>query len=106
MWNSFSCATGHLYILFGEMFIQIFCPFFESLFVLVLLFVGTHLMGMGFDFIMIAPLLPVGSCVLLLMVVQQLVAILVLSQEMSTHPSPLASEWVVCLMLLSVINCL
>ena len=60
MWNSFSCAVGHLYILFGEMFIQIFYPFFESLFVLVLLYSlwVTHLMGMGFDFIIIAPLLP------------------------------------------------
>ena len=73
---------------------------------LVLLFSSlwvTNLAGMGFDFIMIAPLLPsywaslssnvgylflVGSSVLLLMAVQQLVAILVLSQEeMSTRPS-------------------
>ena len=57
---------------------------------------------MVFDFIVIAPLLPsccgflsldmgylflVGSSILLLMVVQQLVAILVLSQEMRAHPS-------------------
>ena len=64
---------------------------------LVLLFSGlwvTHLVGMGFDFIVIAPLLlshcgffvilcgtsfSVGSSSLLLMVVQQLVAVLVLS---------------------------
>ena len=61
---------------------------------------------MGFDFIMIASLLPfhcsfffvfdifflVGSNMLQLMVVQQLVAILVLSQEeMSAHPSTLPS---------------
>ena len=57
---------------------------------------------MGFDFIMIVSLLVsqtsslsldmerllvVGSTVVLLMVVQQLVALLVLSQEMSTCPS-------------------
>ena len=72
---------------------------------LVLLFSSlwvTLLAGMGFDFIMIAPLLPfhcgfffvfgwglsflVGSTVLLSMVVQKLVAILgVLQAEMSTH---------------------
>ena len=72
----------------------------------------THPAGMGFDFIMIVPILPshcsvffvfergvyiyifflVGSSILLLMVVQQLVAILVLLQEeMSTHPSTLPS---------------
>ena len=73
---------------------------------LVLLFSSlwvTLLAGMGFDFIMIVPLLPshcgffvfgwglsflVGSTVLLSMVVQKLVAILGVSQaEMSTHPS-------------------
>ena len=64
-----------------------------------------HLAGMGFDFIMVAPLLPsrgfsfvlecgvsflVGSSVLLLMFVQQLLAILVLSQEkISACPSTL-----------------
>ena len=57
---------------------------------------------MGFDFMLIVPLLPftgafslsldvgylflVGSSILLLMVVQQLVVILVLWQEMSAHP--------------------
>ena len=62
-----------------------------------------HLVGVGFDFIIIVPLLPsccslyfvldlgylflVGSSILLSLVVQQLVAILVLSQVMSTHPS-------------------
>ena len=57
------------------------------------------LVGMGFDFNMIAPLLQlllwtwdifflVGSSILLLMVVQQLVAILVFLQEkLSTGPS-------------------
>ena len=70
---------------------------------------GTHPAGMGFDFIMIVPLLLsccgfffvfgcgvffflVGSSILLSMIVQQLVAILVLSQEeMSTRPSTLPS---------------
>ena len=63
----------------------------------------THLAGMGFDFIMIVPLLQshcsfffvfgcgvsflVCSSVLLSMVVQQLVAVLVLSQEMSALSS-------------------
>ena len=65
----------------------------------------THLAGMGFDFIVIDPLLLfccsfffclwtwgilflVGSSILLSMVVPQLVAILMISQEeMSTHPS-------------------
>ena len=64
----------------------------------------THLVGVGFDFIVIVPLLLscyafvfvfdcgvsflVGSSVLLSMVVQQLVVILVFSQEeMSAHPS-------------------
>ena len=67
----------------------------------------THPADMGFDFIMIMPLLIVllqlliylwmylflvGSSVLLSMVVQQLVANLVLSQqEMNTHPSTLPS---------------
>ena len=62
---------------------------------------------MGFDFIMIAPsyhvttasclsldmgyLFLVGSGILLSTVVQQLVAILVLLQEMSKHPSTLPS---------------
>ena len=77
---------------------------------LVLLFSSrwvTHTVVMGFDFIMIAPsylvttasclsldmgyLFLVGSGILLSTVVQQLVAILVLSQEMSTHPSTLPS---------------
>ena len=65
-------------------------------------------MGMGFDLIVIKPLLLshcgfflafgrvvsflVGSSVLLSVIVQQLVAVLVLSQEeMSTHPSTLPS---------------
>ena len=64
----------------------------------------THPAGMGFDFIVIVPLplsccgcffvfecgvsFLVGSSVLLSMVVQQLVVILVFSQEeMSAHPS-------------------
>ena len=64
----------------------------------------THSVGIGFDFIMIVPLLTfhcsfffvfgcgisfflVGSSVLLSMVVQQLVVILALLQEMSVHPS-------------------
>ena len=67
----------------------------------------SHLASMEFDFVMIVPLLPftrafslsldvgylflVGSSILLSMVVQQLVAILVLSQEMNTHPSTLPS---------------
>ena len=68
----------------------------------------THFSGMGFDFIMIVPLLPsfhgffcvfgcklsflVGSSILLSLFVQQLVVTLVLSQEeMSTHPSTLQS---------------
>ena len=71
----------------------------------VLQLVVAHLAGMGFDFIVIAPLLPsrgfsfvlecrvsflVGSSVLLLMVVQHLLAILVLSQEkISACPSTL-----------------
>ena len=70
--------------------------YFSSLWVI-------HLVGVGFDFIIIVPLLPsccslyfvldlgylflVGSSILLSLVVQQLVAILVLSQVMSTHPS-------------------
>ena len=68
----------------------------------------THPAGLGFDFIVIMPLLPshwsfffvfghgylflVDSCILLSLFVQQLVVILVLSQEeMSTHPSTLPS---------------
>ena len=71
---------------------------------LVLLFSSlwvTHLTGMGFDFIMISPHLPVSSLsldvgylvwwvpsALLLMVVQQLVTVLVVWQEkMRAHPS-------------------
>ena len=80
---------------------------------LVLLFSSlwiTHLVGMGFDFIMIVPLLQsrcsfffvfgrgvsfflVGSSILLSMAVQQLVGILALSQEeMNACPSTLLSE--------------
>ena len=68
----------------------------------------THSVGMGFDIIVIAPLLPschsfffvfghgvsflVGSSILLLMVGQQIVAVLVLPQrEISAHPSTLPS---------------
>ena len=76
---------------------------------LVLLFSSlrvNHLEGVGFDLIMIVPLLPscwsffvfgcevsffVGSSVLLSIVVQQLVATVVFSQEMSAHPSTLPS---------------
>ena len=63
----------------------------------------THLVSVGFDFIIIVPLVPsccslyfvldmgylflVGSSILLSLVVQQLVVILVFSQVMSTHPS-------------------
>ena len=74
--------------------------------VIVLQFVVTHAAVMGFDFIVIAPLLPshcgfsfvfgcgvsllVSSSVFLLIIVQQLVVILVLSQEgVSTFPSTL-----------------
>ena len=75
--------------------------FFSSLWV-------THSESIGFDCIMIAPLLPscwnfffvfgfgnlflVGSSILLPMIVQQLVAIVMLSQEeMNTYPSVLPS---------------
>ena len=62
----------------------------------------THPVVMGFDFIMVVLLLPTHCCfffvfgpgmslmvshVVLLMVVQQLIGILVLSEEMSAHPS-------------------
>ena len=71
--------------------------------IIVLQFLGCPPGRYGFDFIMTAPLIPshcssfsldmdifffsMGSSVLLLMVIQQLVEILVLSQETSAHPS-------------------
>ena len=70
--------------------------------IIVLQFLGCPPGRYGFDFIMIAALIPphcsglsldmdicfvMGSSVLLVMVVQLLVEILVLSQETSAHPS-------------------